>query len=62
MDNETAKEFAKQASGVLEKAYDDALHPSAASIGDTASLIPRTVGCCSAAGKCGSSTARGAST
>lgn len=44
MDNETTKELARQASGVLEKAYDDALHPSAASIGDTASLIPRTVG------------------
>lgn len=44
MDNEIAKELANQTSSVLDRAYDDAVHPSAVSIGDTASLIPRTVG------------------
>ena len=33
-----------QSSGVLEKAYDDLVHPSACSIGNTLSLLPRTIG------------------
>ena len=44
LDNEIAKELANQTPGILDRAYDDAVHPSAVSIGDTASLIPRTVG------------------
>lgn len=38
---ETVKEVA--ATPVLEKAYDDFVHPSAESIGKTVSLVPRTV-------------------
>lgn len=33
-----------QAGGVLEKAYDDLAHPTAKSLGNTVSLLPRTVG------------------
>lgn len=33
-----------QADGVLEKAYDDLAHPTAKSLGNTVSLLPRTVG------------------
>lgn len=33
-----------QSAGLLEKAYDDIAHPSAKSVGNTISLIPRTVG------------------
>lgn len=33
-----------QSSGVLEKAYDDLAHPTAKSVGNTLSLIPRTIG------------------
>lgn len=33
-----------QSSGVLEKAYDDLAHPSAKSVGNTLSLVPRTIG------------------
>ncbi len=33
-----------QSSGVLEKAYDDLAHPSAKSLGNTLSLVPRTIG------------------
>lgn len=33
-----------QSSGVLEKAYDDLAHPTAKSLGNTLSFIPRTVG------------------
>lgn len=33
-----------QSGGVLEKAYDDLAHPTAKSLGNTASLIPRTIG------------------
>ena len=44
MDNEIAKELTNQTSSVLDRAYDDAVHPSAVSIGYTASLIPQTVG------------------
>lgn len=34
----------EQSSGVLEKAYDDLAHPSAKSLGNTLSLVPRTIG------------------
>lgn len=37
-------EVIDQSSGVLEKAYDDLAHPSVKSVGNTLSLIPRTVG------------------
>ena len=33
-----------QSEGVLEKAYDDLAHPTAKSLGNTVSLIPRTIG------------------
>ncbi len=33
-----------QSGGVLEKAYDDLAHPTAKSVGNTLSLIPRTIG------------------
>lgn len=38
------EEAIDQSSGVLEKAYDDLAHPTAKSLGNTISLIPRTVG------------------
>lgn len=44
MSEEVAKELVKQSSGVLTKAYDDLIHPSAVSIGKTVSLAPRTIG------------------
>ena len=44
MDLDTVKEIA--AMPVLEKAYDDLVHPSAESIGKTVSLVPRTVAVC----------------
>lgn len=34
----------EQSSGVLEKAYDDLAHPTAKSVGNTLSLVPRTIG------------------
>ncbi len=37
-------ELVKQSKGVIEKAYDDMIHPSAESIGNTISLLPRTIG------------------
>lgn len=37
-------ELVGQTSGVLEKAYDDLAHPTAKSVGNTVSLIPRTIG------------------
>ena len=37
-------ELVGQTSGVLEKAYDDLAHPTAKSLGNTVSLIPRTIG------------------
>lgn len=37
-------EVIDQSSGVLEKAYDDLAHPSVKSVGNTLSLVPRTVG------------------
>lgn len=38
------QELIKQSSGVLEKAYDDLAHPTAKSLGNTVSLLPRTIG------------------
>lgn len=43
-DKEIIKEAIGQTEGVLEKAYDDIAHPTAKSLGNTLSLIPRTVG------------------
>lgn len=40
----TKESLIEQAGGVLEKAYDDIVHPSAHSVGNTLSLLPRTVG------------------
>ena len=37
-------ELVKRTKGVLEKAYDDLAHPTAKSIGNTLSLVPRTIG------------------
>lgn len=34
----------EQVTGIVEKTYDDVVHPSAKSIGNTLSLVPRTVG------------------
>ena len=34
----------EQVTGLVEKTYDDVIHPSAKSIGNTLSLVPRTVG------------------
>lgn len=34
----------EQSGGVIEKAYDDLAHPTAKSVGNTLSLLPRTVG------------------
>ena len=42
--NELIEKVVDQSSGVLEKVYDDLAHPTAKSIGNTLSLIPRTVG------------------
>ena len=43
MDNATDK-LLGQVEGVLEKTYDDMVHPSAKSLGNTLSLVPRTIG------------------
>lgn len=42
--SDTKDKLIEQAGGVLEKTYDDIVHPSAKSIGNTLSLVPRTVG------------------
>lgn len=41
---DTKDKLIEQASGVLEKTYDDIVHPSAKSVGNTLSLLPRTIG------------------
>ena len=41
--DELSKEVASQSSIVLGKAYDDVAHPVLSSLGDTLSLVPRTV-------------------
>ena len=41
--DELSKEIASQSSIVLGKAYDDVAHPALSSLGDTLSLVPRTV-------------------
>lgn len=42
--SDTKDKLIEQAGGVLEKAYEDMVHPSAMSIGNTLSLVPRTIG------------------
>ena len=37
-------ELINQAGGILEKTYDDVVHPTAKSVGNTLSLVPRTIG------------------
>ena len=37
-------EVANQSNNVIDKAYDDLVHPTAKSIGNTLSLLPRTIG------------------
>lgn len=44
IDKEFVGQVIDQSSGVLEKAYDDLAHPTAKSVGNTVSLIPRTIG------------------
>lgn len=46
MNDETGlvKDLVGQSKGVLEKVYDDIAHPTARSLGNTISLVPRTVG------------------
>lgn len=44
IDKEFVGQVIDQSSGVLEKAYDDLAHPTAKSVGNTLSLIPRTIG------------------
>lgn len=44
IDKEFVGQVIDQSSGVLEKAYDDLAHPTAKSLGNTLSLIPRTIG------------------
>ena len=42
--SDTKDKLIEQAGGVLEKTYDDIVHPSAKSVGNTLSLLPRTIG------------------
>lgn len=42
--SDTKDKLIEQAGGVLEKAYDDIVHNSAKSVGNTLSLLPRTIG------------------
>ena len=42
--SDSKEKLIEQAGGVLEKAYDDIAHPTAKSVGNTLSLVPRTVG------------------
>ena len=44
IDKEIVGQVIDQSGGVLEKAYDDLAHPTAKSVGNTVSLIPRTIG------------------
>lgn len=44
IDKEFIGQVIDQSGGVLEKAYDDLAHPTAKSVGNTVSLIPRTIG------------------
>lgn len=44
IDKEIVGKVIDQSSGVIEKAYDDLAHPTAKSLGNTLSLLPRTVG------------------
>lgn len=44
IDKEIIGQVIDQSSGVIEKAYDDLAHPTAKSLGNTLSLLPRTVG------------------
>lgn len=44
IDKNFVGEIIDQSGGVLEKAYDDLAHPSAKSVGNTISLVPRTIG------------------
>lgn len=44
IDKEFVGQVIDQSGGVLEKAYDDLAHPTAKSVGNTVSLIPRTIG------------------
>lgn len=46
MIEEIGKELIKQSGSVVGKAYDDLIHPAAKSIGNTISLLPRTIGAC----------------
>jgi hypothetical protein len=42
--SDTTDKLIEQAGGILERVYDDVFHPSAKSLGNTVSLMPRTVG------------------
>lgn len=42
--SDTKDKLIEQAGSVLEKTYDDVVHPSAKSVGNTLSLLPRTIG------------------
>ena len=42
--SDTKDKLIEQTGGVLEKTYDDVVHPSAKSVGNTLSLLPRTIG------------------
>lgn len=44
IDKEFVGQVIDQSGGVLEKAYDDLAHPTAKSVGNTLSLVPRTIG------------------
>ena len=44
IDKEFVGQVIDQSGGVLEKAYDDLAHPTAKSVGNTISLVPRTIG------------------
>ena len=43
IDKKIIEDVINQSSGVFEKAYDDLAHPTAKSVGNTISFIPRTV-------------------
>jgi len=42
--SDTKDKLIEQTGDVLEKTYDDVVHPSAKSVGNTLSLLPRTIG------------------
>ena len=44
IDKEVVGQVIEQSGGVFNKVYDDLAHPTARSLGNTLSLLPRTIG------------------